>query len=96
MHRLHLLTKCTRPIRFITQKATPFVDGYKLERTVSGIYPHPVDAYRKLIRHPAQEPLDDNKIVEACKQKKEQEYNLSELETQEQVQESDKDLNKTQ
>ena len=38
--------------------------GYKLERTLSGIYPHPVDMYKKSKRHWVQEPLDSIKECE--------------------------------
>jgi len=74
MNRLRILT------RYIPHKTTSyrlFSNGYKLERTVSGIPPQPVYKYKK--RHPAQEPLnkDTNKSFK---------YNMSVFEIQEQIQ----------
>jgi len=60
-----------------------FTDGHKLERTVSGIYPHPVYEYRK--RHPAQEPLN-NIIIKNKDDNMSFEYKMSVFEIQEQLQ----------
>ena len=77
MNRLRILT------RYIPHKTTsyrPFTDGYKLERTVSGIPPYPVYDHRT--RHPAQEPL--NAVL--IKKTKKDLHKKSEFELQEKVQ----------